>query len=215
MFIKWIICDVLAENKIAFSNAQEQWAFTASAEGFIAQAGGWNLNNKSEACIIAFWKSEDHLKQFMKKLHDEIFFGSQQGDTYESIQVAHFETQLTMEGSCYSLVEAVQNAGFLRVADCKVKSEKLTHFEKVQQEIWLPAMKSAKGMLGGKFSKSETDQQRYLVTTFWDTLDNHSIYSQNILPDCKRKSEVADDTEHVSGKLVELEHSWKVIGEKS
>lgn len=212
MFIKWIICEVKAKNKEAFSRAQEQWVATASAEGFIAQAGGWNLKNNSEACIIAFWKSEDHLKLFMKELHDTIFHSNEQEGTYESIHVVHYETQLTMEGSANSLVEAVRNARFLRVADCKVKSGKVTHFEKVQEEIWIPAMRNSKGMLGGKFSRSVLDQNRYLVTTFWNTLENHAYYSKNILPGCRQKSEVEDDTDSVSGKLVELEPSWKVIG---
>ncbi len=215
MFIKWIICEAGLENREAFSLAQEQWVRTATAEGFIAQAGGWNLKNESEACIIAFWESEEHLKQFMDKLHDEIFLHNKQGNTYESIAVTHFESQMTMEGRIDSLKEMIKLGEVLRVADCFVKAGKISHFEKVQREIWKPEMKRAKGMLGGKFSKAASDEFRYLVTTFWASLEYHSHYVDTILPSCQERSDVMNDTEKVTGYLVSLVESWKIIGQHS
>jgi hypothetical protein len=47
MCIKWIVCNVPASPKINLSSAQEKWICTKSANGFIAQAGGWKIISDS------------------------------------------------------------------------------------------------------------------------------------------------------------------------
>lgn len=66
-----------------FSASQEKWKDTTKADGFIAQAGGWNLLNLNEACIISFWKDRESLDWFMQNLHDEIFQNNKQAATYK------------------------------------------------------------------------------------------------------------------------------------
>ncbi|MCP5061126.1 MAG: DUF4937 domain-containing protein, partial [Ignavibacteriae bacterium] len=59
MCLKWIVCEVENEFRAAFSKAQEEWVDTKNTKGFIAQIGGWDINNSNEACILAFWEDQN------------------------------------------------------------------------------------------------------------------------------------------------------------
>ena len=67
MYIKWVVCNVPTSLKDKFSSAQEKWNSTKPVKGFIAQTGGWNLNDddETEACIISFWENKAALRNFM------------------------------------------------------------------------------------------------------------------------------------------------------
>jgi heme-degrading monooxygenase HmoA len=211
MYIKWIVCQVKEGMKDAFSHAQEQWISTAEAEGFIAQAGGWNTQNESEACIIAFWESREYAERFMATLHDRIVEENRQSETYHTINVAYFDGLLEMKGQTTSLAEAVGTSELLRVADCVVHSGRTGHFESVQQSVWLPAMQQAKGMLGGMFSKAVDTSNRYLVSTFWDTGAHHDQYRKEQVPILRENASVTDDLQKLIGKQIHLVKSWNVL----
>jgi heme-degrading monooxygenase HmoA len=213
MYIKWIVCKVPVNSKKAFSSAQEKWIRTKSTKGFIAQAGGWNLNDETEACIISFWESEDALKYFMQNLHDQIVSENKQDKSYNSITVENYNRILSMEGES-SLTEAINNAELLRIADCTVKDNKIEHFEEMQKDIWKPGMRTANGILGGCFSKSENDANKYLVSTFWNSLDNHIYYVKKILPRLSEKADAANDLDRITGKQILLVNSWNIINDK-
>ena len=208
MYIKWIVCDVKSDMRNKFSASQEKWKDTTKAEGFIAQAGGWNLLNLNEACIISFWKNKKSLDWFMQNLHDKIFNNNKQAVSYKAINVGYFDKVLNMEGEVNSLTKAVEKSKLLRIADCEVKPDKAEHFVNMQKEVWLPGMRQAKGMLGGIFSKNNL---RYLVSTFWDNKENHTKYTEDLLPGLKVKSNVADDIINIVGMKILLVDSWKVI----
>lgn len=182
MYIKWIVCDVKKNLRQEFSFAQQKWETTKNATGFIGQVGGWNLKNNYEACLVSFWTKKESLLGFMKNLHDEIFFKNQQKKTYEAVSVTYFKSKLDMPGAANDLVDAIEKAKLVRIADCLVKTKKVRHFENVQKTIWIPEMKKAKGMLGGKFSLAEDKINRYLVTTFWDSVKNHRNHVEKNLP---------------------------------
>lgn len=211
MYLKWIVCEVENEFRTEFSKAQEKWIATKNANGFLGQIGGWNRNNNNEACILAFWKGQNSLKCFMENIHDEIFGKSKQEKTYKSISVNYFNLKLNMHGSDIDLIERIITAKFLRIADCKVKPGKNNHFEEVQKSVWMPEMKEAKGILGGEFSISEKDSNRYLVSTMWDNESNHKNYVTNILPKLQKESDVKNDLEKITGKNILLENSWRII----
>jgi heme-degrading monooxygenase HmoA len=215
MFIKWIVCEVKKGKKQEFSLAQEKWIKSTGADGFIAQAGGWNLKNKYEACIISFWNSKEQLEHFMDNLHDKIFDKNKQSETYNSITVNHFIGKLDMEGEAASILDAIQIATLLRVADCCLKPEKNAHFENVQKEIWIPGMKNSEGMLRGIFSKAVKNNARYLVSTFWNSLENHSYYVDNRLPKYKKRAGVGNDIESMTGRIIELVDSWKISNQNT
>ena len=213
MYIKWIVCKVPRNLKEEFSIAQEKWIRTKSAKGLIAQVGGWNLNDETEACIISFWESKDALEDFMQNLHDQIVSENKQDQFYSSITVNHYNSIINMVGKSSTLKEAIKNAELLRTADCKVKNDKVEHFENVQEYIWKPGMKKAQGMLGGSFSKSAINTIKYLVSTFWDSQENHNSYTTTILPGLQQKADVANDLDNITGKQILLVDSWKIIND--
>jgi heme-degrading monooxygenase HmoA len=211
MHIKWIVCEIKNSFEKEFLTAQEQWIETQNSVGFIGQVGGWDLNHNKTACIISFWKNRDSLNLFMKNIHDKIFFNNSQSKYYDSIKVAYFDSVLKMEGEFDSLIETLNNGKILRVADCIVKKEKTEHFEKVQKNIWIPGMKKSHGMLGGKFSKATDNTSRYLVSTFWDSIQNHEKYIEQELPKYKNESNMNNDIIRIVGRKILLVDSWKII----
>lgn len=211
MYIKWIVCTVPNSKKEEFSIAQEKWNKTAEANGFLAQTGGWNIKNTNEACIIAFWKNKESLQNFMTNLHDVIFTNNNQISTYSSIKVGYFNALMNMEGETNNILEAISNSKFIRIADCIVKKDKIKHFEEVQKTIWIPTMKKAKGMLGGKFSLNEKDQFNYLVSTFWDSENHHQNYVQNQLLLNQKSANITSDLDAISGKFMVNEKKWTVF----
>lgn len=211
MYIKWIICRVKENERQNFSRAQEKWERTSGANGFIAQTGGWDLINKNEACIISFWKNKELYEIFMRDLHDEIINDNKQANTYNQIFVEYFTSIFIMEGAAGTLKEAIQKGNLLRIANCIVKPEKIKHFEIMQSEIWLPGMRVSKGMLGGMFSKNENNNLKYLVSTFWDNIQNHTNYSHNKLPHLQEESDAANDISEITGKQILIVNTWRVI----
>lgn len=213
MYIKWIVCSVPTSLNDKFSSSQEEWNRTNSAKGFIAQAGGWNLNDddETEACIISFWENKEALINFMTNLHDQILSKNNQDQFYTSISVDHFNSILLMEGDSSTLTETISNSKLLRIADCIVKQDKMGHFEEVQKDIWLPEMKKAKGMLGGNFSKSANNTNKYLVSTFWDSRENLNSYANNILLGLRERADVSNDLDMITSKQILLVDSWKTI----
>lgn len=121
MYLKYIICDVKKDKINEFSLAQEQWSQSAVAEGFVAQLGGWNTNNQKEACILSFWEHPKYLENFMANFHDQISENNQQKETYNSIQIKHFQlkTKLNKE----AIVEMVENSRNLFIVDYLFQSK--------------------------------------------------------------------------------------------
>ncbi len=208
MYIKWIVCKVKAGMQEEFSDSQGKWKETKRAPGFIAQAGGWNADNENEACIIAFWEGKEYLDKFMIDLHDKILEDNRQADTYNSVNAVYFNKMMDMEGEANSLTEAVEKSRLLRIADCIVKQNKIRHFERMQNEIWFPGMKKSKGMLGGTFSRD--NNSRYLVSTFWDSIEDHTDYEVNSLPEFRIRASIDNDINKITGKKILVVDSWKV-----
>lgn len=91
MYLKYIRCTVPPDRREVFSRAQRAWAVMEDAPGFIAQCGGWEIDAPGEAHILAGWRSQADLEQFMREGHDEIFQGSGQAETYTTSEVLHYE----------------------------------------------------------------------------------------------------------------------------
>lgn len=216
MRVKWIVCHVIGRLKNEFSLAQEKWADIKDAPGLVGQIGGWDLKSENTACILGFWEDEASLKFFMEHLHDKITSANHQSQYCSSIEVGHFNTLLTMEGACRHLTGALKKAKLLRIADCQVKKEKTAHFEKVQKEVWLPGIQKAQGMLGGKFSRGmPTAESRYLVSTLWNSEDDHASYVEADLLRLRINSDVKNDLAHMVGRQVLLVDAWKVLKDGS
>ena len=211
MYIKRIVCNVPQRLKFKFSSAQEKWNSTISAKGFVAQSGGWNSLDDTEACIISFWESKDDLKYFMTNLHDQILNDNKQNKLYSSIVVDHYNTTLTLEGESSTIVEAIKNAKLLRIADCRVNKDSVEHFDQVQKNIWQSEMQKVNGILRGYFSKSTKDTNKYLIITFWESLENHKNYINNILHGLRERVEDLQAFETIAVKEIVLVDNWKIF----
>ena len=211
MYIKWIVCKVNRYKKLNFSEAQEKWVSISDSDGFIAQTGGWDLNDNYHACIISFWETKENMEAFMKYKHDEILKDSEQSNTYNEIFAEYFIRVFNMDGKAGNLREAVRNGNLLRIADCIVRPGRTEHFEKMQYEVWIPGMQESKGMLGGIFSKNENNNLRYLVSTFWDNIQKHSDYSENKLRVLREHADTANDIKEITGRKISIVNEWKII----
>ena len=76
-------------------------------------------------------------------------------------------------------------------------------------------MKSTKGMLGGHFSKAVDDPSRYLVSTIWDSIENHNNYTKQKLPIFKLKSDVKNDINKIIGRQIVLVDSWNIVNKNA
>jgi hypothetical protein len=92
VLLKWIVCEVPNDRRVAFSRAQEQWRAIATLDGFRGQLGGWSMREVDEVCILGFWRDQSALDRFMQHEHDPIVQHSKQAETYASIRVSIFDT---------------------------------------------------------------------------------------------------------------------------
>jgi heme-degrading monooxygenase HmoA len=129
LLIKWIKCKVPKHQKQAFSRAQEQWKELHGFEGFLGQVGGWNRDNPSEACILAFWNDTASYQFFMKSKHDIIFEKSGQQHTYESSQVKMYETTQNALSVSEPVVYIVEKSKILHVTEYMLHSSENESFE--------------------------------------------------------------------------------------
>ncbi len=212
MLIKWIVCTVADGNQRKFHDAQVMWKDMAAVEGLTGQVGGWNTKNENEACILSAWESQQAYDLFYTYVHDAITYKNRQAGTYKIIDILFSDPLIHMSGELNDMVECADSALFLRVADCTVRKGCRDHFVDMQLTEWVPAMQQVEGMLGGKFSRVREYENRFLVTTFWAGEEQHTNYCEQVLPDCRKRANVDDDVDSISGRFIRLVPEWNVIG---
>jgi quinol monooxygenase YgiN len=211
MFIKWITCEVTLEDKPKFSKAQEKWSATSEVSGFLGQIGGWDERNLTSACILSFWKDQESYALFMMETHDPIEKYSRQNLLYNMLVVDFFNPLSSISENTSNLNALLNSSKHLRVADCTVKSHRISHFKEVQTSVWIPSMKKAEGMLGGHFSLDDNNNSRFMISTLWDSSFIHDKYRTEQLPALYTKTEVMNDLEEITDWSVMLEPSWLVL----
>ena len=72
-------------------------------------------------------------------------------------------------------------------------------------------MKRSEGMLGGLFSKSSSNNLKFLVSTFWESIENHNNYMLNMSPVYSNKATVSNDMTKMKERVIILADSWKII----
>ena len=169
MFIKWIICKVENHKKHTFSFAQEKWSEMIKYKGFIAQAGGWDLNTKNEACIISFWDNKESLDYFIKNTHDTIFNNTKQVETYSSIEVKYFDSLNDISDNYELLKEGIYGAKYLNVKTLKAKKDEFESFKKTK-------INHSTVILGRELAKSTTNKEEYLISTFYNRFENNNSH---------------------------------------
>lgn len=210
MLLKWIVCDVLPENRRAFHEAQLAWRSIRDASGLVAQVGGWSVTSY-DACILSVWEDGAGYGRFREHLHDAIVDRNAQSLTYDSIDVSHANVTLPMGGEAASLGDAAERARLLRVADCRVDAARRDRFIQSQREIWEPGMAATTGQLGGAFSEVEGDAERFLVTTLWRDEESHECYVEERLPRLRARARPNEDLSVILGWRVRLVTEWAII----
>ena len=189
MYLKWIVCDVKKDKIREFSVAQQKWDRSTVAEGFIAQFGGWNINNKTEACILSIWEHKNHQEKFMNDLHDQIFENNKQLETYNSIRVDHFYVESDLDSK--TIVEMVKESRILIVSDYLSKKS-IKYFDetlKIKNQYII--------------SKNESNGSRQLFIKFSDDVIVNSEIINKLLPNI-------DEIEKTEKKQILLDDSWRV-----
>jgi uncharacterized protein YeaO (DUF488 family) len=210
VLVKWVQCRVPPNRRLAFGAAQAGWSRLSGEAGLVGQLGGWDVRSPEMACLVAIWRSRSEYETFMARRHDELVAATDQAGTYSAVDTAVGDVLLVMPGTSASPAEALVAAGLVRVADCRVRAERTDHFRSAQERIWVPGMAESEGMLGGWFS--DLSGGRFLVTTLWKDPDCHAAYVADRLPELRERAEVDGDVEELTGRVLPIEPSWRVLG---
>ena len=191
MFIKWNICKVENHEKHGFSFAQEKWSEMIKSKDFIAQAGGWDLNNKNEACIISFWENKESLDNFMKNTHDTIFNNTKQVETYSSIEVKYFDSFIENRDNYELLKEGIYGAKFLNVKTLKASKDEFESFKKTK-------INHSTVIIRKELKETESNNFEYLISTFCKRFENNNSHLQ-------------PNINQILERQILLVDSWKIV----
>ncbi|MBO1416583.1 DUF4937 domain-containing protein [Streptomyces sp. FH025] len=206
MWGKWIDCRVRPGARAAFAAGQRRWAAIADQPGLVGQVGGWSPAD-GRALVLGLWADEPAYERFMGERHDAVAETAAQRDTWTAIRVAAGPVVQTVP---ISLPDALEHAELLRVADCLLRPGRADHFLDVQREVWSPGMAAAGGLLAGTVTRLAAD--RYLVTTLWSSAEAHAAYTAEVFPGLRARADVPADVETLTGHVLPLEPSWRVLG---
>ena len=187
-----------------------KWGDLRYVPGFLGQLGGWNVQDPSEACILAFWENEEMYKEFMEKHHDPIYEKTNQRGTFDGIKVTACRSIADIPGLYDHMLLSLPEASLLRVTDQTLFTGHRERFLAKQQEIWNPGMKQSGGLLAGELGEALHDPNRILVATLWESEAAHQTYCDETLPLLHEKAHIEEDIEQVTGRVVRLEPSWLV-----
>ncbi len=210
MLVKLITCEVPDENLERFAAGQAAWSALAKVDGFLGQLGGWELSDWNRAVIVGLWRDAEAYNRFMSDAHDAIFESHGQQDSYTSSDISLWQSVLGIPGSLHALGQAVEQAGLIRIALCRLRPGRREHFVEVQRNTWNPGMAASGGLLCGVFSRHCDDEDRFAVCTLWSSEAEHRRYRETIFHELRRAARVEDDCSAVAGMLVGCEASWKV-----
>lgn len=211
MLLKRIACTVPSQTRERFATAQAAWSALSRTVGFLAQIGGWRADAGHEAVILGFWRDGGACETFMRKVHDDIFNRSRQGETYAHAAIARFDVSMTMNGVVENLTDAIRGAGFVRIAECDVRPERREHFIDAQCRIWNPAMRDA-GMRRGEFAVDIDRPNHFLVCSFWQDESSHARYAATAVPQLRTRAEVDLDCALVVSRSFVSQPAWVVLG---
>lgn len=204
MYLKWIICKVSENLKEEFSKAQSVWSEINIAKGFLFQAGGWNLNNDNEACILSAWNDKESYFYFMDNIHDEITAKNNQQKTYESISVEFYINDFDLK----NLNEIVKDSNYFKLLSYSVKPLLVNHFENVLKSSLKIKPKEKINII---LADSEIDPDKYLYFSFWKDQINYQNFINNHPDYSNKQKEIIKDLSSAKSYDIVLEDSWKTI----
>jgi hypothetical protein len=201
MLLKWVRCQVAPERRRPFSHAQAGWRRLAREPGLVGQTGGWDVTSNGTACVLALWRDRRAYADFMATRHDGLVAATGQAGTYAAIDAVAGDVMLAIDGSDGS-------GTIIRAADCGVRAGRVEHFLAVQEQVWIPGMQAAPGMLGGWVARLAP--QRFLVATWWSDLPSHAAYVAERLPGLREQVDLPRDLARLDGHVIAVEPRWQV-----
>ncbi len=111
MLVKWIECRVRSGSGERFMREQERWGALEALDGFVGQAGGWDLLEPDTACILGLWRDQAAYEAFMAGPHDHILEGSDQLEACRSVTVSLFESASGPQDGPVRLARLFRNCG--------------------------------------------------------------------------------------------------------
>jgi heme-degrading monooxygenase HmoA len=211
--LKWIVCRVRPGRRLAYSAAQGRWAPVAKCAGFLGQGGGWAASDERVACVLASWSDPPAYAAFMANDHDRIAAQAGIAPTIEAGSATLFARVCHIPSRRFDTLEdALPEAAFLRIADCKLTEGREERFIRSQREIWNPGMTGSDGMLAGAFCRDAANASRFLVASLWESKEAHDAYVAGVFPELRRRARPEDDIDAMESRRIELLDDWLVRG---
>jgi len=167
MLVKWIVATVPAPQRRAFHDAQALWRPLAHCEGFEGQVGGWDTDGRG--CIVGLWRDAESYAMFMAHSHDAILAADVGPPPFQSLDITTSRAIVRFSGTLPSPVEAVSEARWMRMSDCRIDPSAAVPFVARALRERTVGLRGLEGYLAG--SLSVTDADRFFELTTWSTPD--------------------------------------------
>lgn len=202
VLVKWMRCTVV--DRRGFERGQRRWAGLLGEPGFRGQGGGWSRARAGVAHLFAFWESRAFYDSFMARSHDRLH--AAQAGSYKDMRVRLFEYRFDVKTGFRPVFT---DADLLRVAHCRVRSDRVDHYTHMQEKVWNPAMAGSPGMLRGVFAQAGTDDE-FLVLSMWNSGAEHGKYRTERIERLALRAHTEADVTAIAGDVIDLEPSWTV-----
>jgi len=208
MLFKLIVATVPEDLRTKFSASQASaWSGLDSVPGFLAQVGGWEIQEESLAVIVAYWKNEQLYADFMRQQHDS--FADHQRETYSALKVHTGHVIMTIKETDPRV--AIAEAGVVRVSDLILRADSSPLFLAMQFDVWRPGLVSSGGMLGNTVSRLGRLPDRFASATFWRNSDALQNFLETTYPALSAQAKLKDHVEEMVAYHARLEPSWRVL----
>ena len=202
VLVKWTCLTVV--DRRGFERGQRKWAGLLGEPGFRAQGGGWSRSRPGVVHIFNFWESRAFYDSFMARSHDRL--AAAQAGTYRDVRVRLFDHLLDVKVGFEPRFTGVD---LLRVAHCRVHSDRVEHFTLMQEKVWNPAMAGSPGMVRGVFARAP-QQDEFLVLSMWNSSAEHGKYRPERVERLGFRAQTGADVAAIDGDIIDLEPSWTV-----
>ncbi len=201
MFAKWIVCNLNPEQKNAFHLAQLMWQQISDSPGFIAQVGGWNMQ-QTQACILAYWHDAASHEHFFQNIHDSITEQNNQADSYLSSRVL-FATVLPQSPEPeFSIPDASAQARCLHFTRLSFSSEQDCLHAKQSYHSWARQVFASGGLLANQ-ALDDSNPLGLVRFSFWSEAKSLDRFLEG--------ASLEPTLENLQSTSVELVKEWTVL----
>lgn len=204
MLLKTIFCS--AKDGDAFAQAQAGWTELRAVDGFCGQVGGWHRDGE-EAWLLAGWRDEAAHRAFLADAHDRIEAASGVRETLVGWSTRFWDC--SAEADRFPPCAA---AGAIRLSYARLGPGHAEPFDRMLQEIWVPALQGSAEMNGALLGRRQTDgQERRLLVTAWKTVEAHDLYVTGALQRLREIGALEACCTERGSRTFETVSAWRVL----